>query len=91
MGPVHDAAARPAREARPEWSPARVTDTDFRRSSMGQMHLDHARKDAMRSVRTKSLAGVRGGGLALDDLLGELDQHPPAVVLLQFAKHPQQP
>ena len=111
--------------------PAHVTDTDFRCSSMGQMHRDHAWRQARRAQpgqalssearpgldpeweplriairfsqiaqtwlrqetrQTRSIAGVVGvGGLALDDLLGELDQHPPGIVVRQLAKHPQQP
>src|SRR5437762_5205150 len=45
------------------------------------------------SIRTElALAGiVRGRGPPPDDLLGELDQHPPGIVVLQLAKYPQQP
>ena len=41
--PVHGAAARPASAPGRKCDPARLTDTDFRRASMAQMHRDHAR------------------------------------------------
>jgi hypothetical protein len=49
------------------------------------------RRQSFKSKDCRRLAGVAvAAGLASDHLLGEMDQHPLAAMVLQFAKRPQQ-
>ena len=85
---------RPARRERRAGMIARpVSQTRIsRRSSMGQMHRDHARKQPRdERFRRAELAGVVGRAWRLTICSASWISTRLAIVVLQFAKHPQQP